>query len=338
MTDLSTTYLGLQLANPLVPSASPLGAYMDNLRRMEDAGAAAVVLPSLFEEQLAQESAELDFLLSHGTYGGTEATSFDQGQFRFSPDAYLKHVRRAKAALGIPVIGSLNGVSAGGWIDYALQVERAGADALELNMYYLPTDPYLESVTIEQEYVDVVTEVVRQLHIPVAVKLSPYFTNVALMARKLDQAGAAGLVLFNRFVQPDIDLELVQLENRAALTTDVDPHALRLPLRWIGVLYGRVRANLAASGGVHAARDVAKLLMVGADVTMMTSALMCRGVEHLSIVRDTLRDWMDEHNYPSVRQLRGCLSQRAAALPASYQRAHYVRAVAAARAGGGLQS
>jgi dihydroorotate dehydrogenase (fumarate) len=331
MPDLSTLYLGLHLRNPLVPSASPLGASLDTLRRMEDAGASAVVLPSLFEEQIIGNSREEDFLLSHGTYSADEAiTYFDEPPgFRLTPDAYLEHIQRAKSALDIPVIGSLNGVSVGGWVSYAHEIEQAGVDALELNIYYVPTNPHLEAPAIEREYVDVLNAVVRRVTIPVAVKLSPYFTNVASIASKLDQAGASGLVLFNRFYQPDIDLDTLTLVSEPSLTSPNDGQALRLPLCWIGILYGRLQASLAASSGVFAARDVVKLLMVGADVTMMASALMRHGVEHLSTVREGLEDWMDQHGYASVRQLRGSMSQQAMTFPSAFERAQYVRSVAA---------
>jgi dihydroorotate dehydrogenase (fumarate) len=298
---------------------------------MEDAGAAAIVLPSLFEEQIVTQSRELDYLMSHGTYSTAEALTYfeDTPPYRLDPDAYLEHVRRAKSSLHIPVIGSLNGVSVGGWTSYAREIAEAGADALELNMYYVPTDPYLESATIEQECVDLTAEVVRAVGIPVAVKIGPFFTNVALLARKLDQVGAAGLVLFNRFYQPDIDLDSRQVVSQPSLTGANDSQALRLPLCWIGVLYGRVRASLAASGGVQAGRDVVKLLLAGADVTMLASALMRYGVDHLTTVKETLEEWVSAHGYASLRELRGSMSQQAMTFPSAFERAQYVRAVAA---------
>ncbi len=330
MTDLSTTYLGLHLDNPLVPSASPLGRSLDTLRCMEDAGAAAVVLPSLFEEQINHETRELDYFLTHGTYSYSEALTFfpDPQLFRLAPHEYLEHVRRAKAALAIPVIGSLNGVSTGGWVSYAREIEQAGADALELNFYFVPTDPYLEGATIEQECLGLLRDVRREVGIPVSVKLSPYFTNVAFMARQLDEAGAAGLVLFNRFYQPDVDLDNLEIVPRPTLSSPAEPQALRLPLCWIGILHGRVRANLAGSSGVHSAQDVLKLLMVGADVAMMASALLRNGVEHLATVKRDLACWLDEHEYTSVRQMKGSMSQQAVTFPAAFERAHYVKAVA----------
>ena len=333
MADLNTTYLGLRLASPLVPSASPLAANLDTVRREEDAGAGAIVLPSLFEEQLLDEVDELDFLLAHGSYSHAEASTYlpEPATFTFGADQYLEHVQRAKAAVDVPIIGSLNGVSRGAWTDYARAIEQAGADALELNIYYLPTDPDLPSRDIEQEYVDLLREVARSLRIPVAVKLSPFFTNLAGIATQLDRAGARGLVLFNRFNQPDLDLERLEVVPRADLSTAADPSALRLPLRWIGLLYGRVEASLAGSGGVHSAEDALKLLMVGADVAMLASALIQHGVGRLAEIRCDLERWLDEHEYASVRQLRGSLSQRSAALPAAFERVQYVRAVSSLR-------
>jgi dihydroorotate dehydrogenase (fumarate) len=330
MSDLSTTYLGLHLDSPLVPSASPLCGTLDNLRRMEDAGAAAVVLPSLFEEQINHESRDLDFFLNHATYSFAEAQTFfpEPGAFRLTPAAYLEFVRRAKAALSIPVIGSLNGVSSGGWVSYAQEIEQAGADALELNVYFVPTDPYQPGSAIEQDYVDLLRDVAREVSIPVAVKLSPYFSNLANVALRLTESGAAGLVLFNRFYQPDVDLDTMEIVPRPTLSTPRETQALRLPLSWIGILYGRVRASLAGSSGVHSARDVLKLLLVGADVTMMTSALMSKGIDHLATVRRELEEWMLEHEYASVRQLKGSMSQQSVSHPAAFERAHYVRAVA----------
>jgi dihydroorotate dehydrogenase (fumarate) len=327
--DLSTVYLGLRLSNPLVPSASPLSRDLDGLRRMEDAGAAAVVLPSLFEEQIVHESHELDFFLTHGTYSFSEALTYfpEPHHFHLTPEQYLEHLRRAKEALSIPVIGSLNGVSNGGWIDYAGLIEEAGADALELNLYFIPTDPALSSVQIEDEFVDVLTAVKASVDIPVAVKLSPYFTNLAALAQRLDTAGADGLVLFNRFQQPDVDLELLEIVSRPTLSPAGDEQSLRLPLCWIGILDGRVRASLAASSGIHSAADVLKLLMVGADVTMLASELMLNGVDRLAAIHGELTTWLLEHEYTSIRQLQGSLSQRSVAFPATFERTHYVRAV-----------
>jgi dihydroorotate dehydrogenase (fumarate) len=327
MADLATTYLGLTLRNPLVPSASPLSRSLDNLRRMEDAGAGAVVLHSLFEEQIEYESRELDHYLVDGAESYAEALTYfpEPADYLLTPERYLDHVRRAKAALGIPVIGSLNGVSRGGWVRYAREIEQAGADALELNVYALPTDPRLPSAEIEQTYVDLLLAVRQQVRLPVAVKLSPFFTNVAAMAHRLAEAGAAALVLFNRFYQPDLDLEALEVVPRATLS---GPDALRLPLRWIAILYGRVPADLAATGGVRTAEDALKALMAGAAVTMLASELLVNGIDRLRAIRRDLLAWLEEHEYDSVAQLRGSMSQRAVAFPAAFERAHYLRLVA----------
>jgi dihydroorotate dehydrogenase (fumarate) len=327
--DLSTSYLGFKLANPLIVSASPLGHSLDNLEQMEDAGAAAVVLPSLFEEQILHESHELDYLMSHGTYSYAEAlTHFPEPpRLELTPDQYLEHVKRAKAALRIPVIASLNGVSNGSWLEYAGLIQDAGADALELNVYFIPTDPFLSSLAIEDELLDVLGAVKHAVRIPIAVKLSPYFTNLASLAHRLDLAGADGLVLFNRLQQADIDLELLEIVHRPTLSPVGDEQSLRLPMNWIGILDGRVRASLAASSGIHTAADVLKLLMVGADATMLASELMINGIDRLHSIRQDLSDWLVEHEYTSVRQLKGSLSQRNAAFPASFERTQYVRAV-----------
>lgn len=327
--DLSTTYLGMPLNNPLVVSANPLGRSLDNLQRMEEAGAAAVVLPSLFEEQINHESHELDFFLTHGTYSYAEALTYfpEPHGFELTPAQYLDHLRRAKATLDIPVIGSLNGVSNGGWINYARLMQDAGADAVELNLYFVPTDPRLSSQAIEDEFLEVVNAVKASVTIPVAVKLSPYFTNLSALAQRLDAAGADGLVLFNRFQQPDVDLELLEIVPRPTLSPVGDEQSLRLPLCWIGILDGRVRCSLAASSGIHTATDVLKLLMVGADVTMLASELMLNGIDRLCSIQAGLVDWLVEHEYTSIGQLQGSLSQRSVSFPAAFERSHYVRAV-----------
>lgn len=327
--DLSTTYLGLKLNSPLVVAANPLGRSLDNLKRMQDAGAAAIVLPSLFEEQIVNESHELDFFLAHGTYSFAEALTYfpEPHQFELTPDQYLTHLQRAKTTLDIPVIASLNGVSNDGWTDFARLMESAGADALELNVYFIPTDARLSSQTIEDELVDVLWSVKSHVRIPVAVKLSPYFTNLSALAHRLDMAGANGLVLFNRFQQPDIDLESLEIVTRPTLSTADDQQSLRLPLCWIGILDGRVHCSLAASSGIHGAADVLKLLMVGADVTMLASELIVNGIDRLGAMRQELSDWLVAHEYASIRQLQGSLSQRNVAFPAAFERTHYVRAV-----------
>jgi dihydroorotate dehydrogenase (fumarate) len=321
--DLSTTYLGLTLRTPLVPSASPLSEEIDNIKRMEDAGASAVVLHSLFEEQMVQERVELYDRLTQGTESFAEAlTYFPQPpQFHLGPEEYLNHIRKAKAAVSIPVIASLNGTSVGGWTSYAKQMQQAGADALELNIYYLPTDMELSVDEIEQRYVDILTAVKSVATIPVALKLGPFFSNMARMARRLDQAGANALVLFNRFYQPDIDLEALEIRPHVLLST---PQALRLPLTWIGILYGRIRANMAATSGIHHATDVLKMLMVGADVAMLCSVLLRHGIERIRLIEQGMRQWMEEHEYESVQQMKGSMSQQNCANPAAFGRALYI--------------
>ena len=324
MTDLTTDYLGFTLSSPLVASASPLCEDLDNLRRLEDAGAAAVVLHSLFEEQLARESEVLDRALSAGTDSHAEALSYfpDLASYNLGPEGYLEHVRKAKAALGIPVIASLNGVSSGGWVDYARKMEQAGADALELNVYFIPTDAHLTGAAVEQQYCDLVRDVRAAIRIPLAVKVGHQFTAFANMARRLEEAGAGALVLFNRFYQPDLDVENLEVVSALSLS---QPYELLLRLHWVAVLYGRLQADLAVTGGVHAAGDVLKAMMAGANVAMMTSTLLRSGIGHLTAVRQELAAWLNEHEYESVRQMRGSLSQRSTANPEAYERANYVK-------------
>lgn len=324
--DLSTTYLGLKLRTPLVAAASPLSEEIDTIKQMEDNGASAVVLYSLFEEQLRQDSAELAQHLEHGTFSTPEALTYfpEPEEFRLGPEEYLEHIAEAKRAVKVPIIASLNGSSAGGWTQYAKAIQEAGADALELNIYYIPTDLEQTSVEIEQNYLDILKAVKASVTIPVAVKLSPFFTNFANMAHRLDQAGANGLVLFNRFYQPDIDLESLEIRPNILLST---PMAMRVPLRWIALLYGRVRAKLAATSGIHRASDVLKMLMAGADVTMLCSALLRHSVRQLGVVERDLVAWMEEHEYNSVTQLKGSLSQKNCADPSAFERAQYMRAI-----------
>lgn len=329
--DLTTQYLGLKLRNPLVPAACPLCDDIDNLKRMEDAGAAAVVLPSLFEEQLRQDRAELNERLEQGTESYAEALTYfpEPEEYRVGPETYLEHIQQAKAAVGIPVIASLNGSTLGGWTDYAQQIQQAGADALELNIYAIPTDPDLPAAAIEDIYVQIVQAVKAQVTMPVTVKLSPFFTNFAHVAKRLDEAGADGLVLFNRFYQPDIDLEELEVVPNILLST---PMAMRLPLRWVAILYGRIQADLAASSGVHRATDAVKMIMAGASVATMASALLRHGIKHLTAVETELKQWMEEHEYESVAQMRGSMSQRNCPDPSTFERAQYMKALATFKA------
>jgi dihydroorotate dehydrogenase (fumarate) len=324
MIDLTTKYLGLTLKNPLVVSASPLSAEVGNIRRMEDAGASAVVLPSLFEEQIQVESNTLDHFLSQGTESFAESLTYmpDMAGYRLGPDGYLEHLSRTKQAVKIPVIGSLNGTSTSGWVGYAKKIEEAGADALELNIYFIPTDAEMSGGQVEQMYVDLVAQVKSSIHIPVAVKIGAYFSSLPNTAKRLDQAGANALVLFNRFYQPDFDLESLEVVPNLLLSTS---HELLLRLNWVAVLYGKVKADLAITGGVHSGLDVLKSMMAGASVAMMTSALLRNGIGHLATVQAELLKWMEEHEYESINQMRGSMSQRSVADPSAFQRANYVK-------------
>jgi dihydroorotate dehydrogenase (fumarate) len=322
--DLTTTYMGLPLKNPIVPSASPLSHSLEGMKRLEDAGAAAIVMYSLFEEQIVHESNELTHYMQYGTESFAESLSYfpAAAEYNLGPAEYLELIHRAKQALKIPIIGSLNGISTGGWIGYAKKMEQAGADALELNVYYIPVDPRHSGQDIEQRYIDLLKAVKGTVTIPVAMKLSPFFSSLANMATRLEEAGANGLVLFNRFYQPDIDLEALEVKPNVILST---PQAMRLPLRWIAVLYGRVRPSLAATSGVHTAEDVIKLLMAGADVTMMCSALLKHGPGHITQVLEAMNMWMLDHEYVSVSQMRGSMSQKSVANPEAFERANYMR-------------
>ena len=324
MIDLSTSYLGLLLKNPLVVSASPLGYELSNIRAMEDAGAAAVVLPSLFEEQLSLESHHLSRNLNRGAESFAEAISYfpDLDDYNIGPDRYLKLIREANAAVDIPIIASLNGSSAGGWVKFARQMEQAGAHALELNIYHLPMSPHLTGNEVEKQYCDLVESVRETVRIPIAVKLAPYFSSLPNMAQKLLQAGASALVLFNRFYQPDFDLESLQVTPTLTLSTSQE---LLLRLHWVAVLFGQLEVDLAVTGGVHAGQDVLKSMMSGARVAMMTSALLQHGIGHLYQVRVEMLDWMEEHEYESVRQMQGSMSRRSAANPEAFERANYIK-------------
>lgn len=328
MLDLSTTYLGLALKNPLVPSSSPLTRHIENIKKMEDAGAAAIVLHSLFEEQIISESQKLDFILSYGVESFPEALSYfpDVRSYNLGPDGYLEHIRRVKQAVSIPIVASLNGFSAGGWTEYARLIQEAGADALELNMYYIAADADQDSATVETMYVDLVREIKRVVTIPVAVKLGHHFTAFAHFAKRIVEAGANGLVLFNRFYQPDIDLDNLEVVPSVNLSSSYE---LRLRLRWVALLYGRVNADLAVTGGVHSAEDLIKSMMVGANVAMMTSALLQHGVPHLTQVLRNMDAWMTEHEYESVRQMQGSMSHRSVAHPAAFERSNYMQVLRA---------
>ena len=317
----------MTLRTPLVPSASPLSENLDNIKRMEDAGAAAVVMHSLFEEHISFERHQFLHHLSHGTESYPEALSYfpEMHELAVGPESYLDEIMAAKAAVSVPIIASLNGSTAGGWTDYARRIEEAGADALELNIYWIPTDPELTGAEVERRYLEIVSHVKRVVSIPVAVKLSPFFSNFANMATQLVEQGANGLVLFNRFYQPDIDLESLDVNPNLLLSS---PMAMRLPLRWIALLYGRLKADLAATSGIHTGRDVVKMLMVGADVTMLCSALIRRGIPYLTLIEQELAEWLEEHEYDSVEQLKGSLSQLKCPTPEAFERAQYVRGIA----------
>lgn len=326
MVDLRTQYMGLPLAHPVVASASPLSKDTDGIRRLEDGGAAAVVMFSLFEEQLRQERQALEILTRVGADSHAESASYFPPLAKFSvgPDRYLELIRRARESVQVPIIASLNGVSDEGWVEYAKQMQQAGAAAIELNVYFVPTDPALTGADVEQRYLDVLQAVKAVVTIPVAVKLSPFFSALANMAGRLERAGADALVLFNRFYQPDFDLE------QRRVTTDLQlSHVseMRLPLLWIAVLRGQVRASLAATTGVQTEIEIVKYLSAGADVVMSTSALLRHGPGQLAVLRDGLARWMDAHAFASVAQMKGSMSQRNAADPAAFERAHYVRAL-----------
>jgi dihydroorotate dehydrogenase (fumarate) len=324
MSDLSTKYLGLTLENPVVASASPLSESLDNIRRLEDHGIAAIVLPSLFEEQLNLESNALDADLSRGADIFPESLTYlpDLTNYNLGPDGYLELIRKAKAAVKVPIIASLNGVSQGGWTRYARDMEQAGADAIELNIYSLVTDPERTGVEVERDYCELVHTVKQSVRVPVAVKLSHFFSAMANFVRKLDGAGADALVLFNRFYQPDLDIETLEVVPSLTLSR---PAELLLRLHWIAILFKTVRADLAVTGGVHSADDVVKSVMVGARVAMMTSALLQNGIAHLDGVLRELARWMEEHEYESIRQMCGSMSQRNVPDPAAYERGNYMR-------------
>lgn len=323
--DLKTKYLGLNLKNPIVPSSSPLTSNVDTVKQLEDNGASAVVMASLFEEQITHESEAVDLFLMQGADSFSEALSYFPEPDEFQnkgAEEYLEKVTALKAAVDIPVIASLNGVSAGGWMDYAKKIEQAGADALELNIYYVPTDPRKSSADIEKMYLEDLKTVKSQVNIPVAIKMSPYFSAMANMAKQLDDAGADGLVLFNRFYQPDLDLDALEVKPDLEFSR---PYDLRLPLRWLAILKPFVKASLAATSGIHDANGVLKALMAGADVTMLASVLMQKGVGQVATILSEMEHWMEEHEYSSVAQMKGSMSHASVAEPAAYERANYMK-------------
>ncbi len=322
--NLTTEYLGLKLKSPLVASSSPLTESLENIQRLEEAGAAAVVLPSIFEEQLTLESSAVDSDLSRGAESNAEGLSYfpDYEDFRYGQDVYLSQIRRAKSACSFPILASLNGATASGWVRFAKEIQQAGADALELNTYSLATGSSATSATIEQGIVDLVRQVKSATSIPVAVKLSPQYTSIPHLAMELDRAGADGLVLFNRFYQPDFDIENLDVRPKLVLSR---PDELLLRLHWIAILYGDVRADLAVTGGVHSAEGVLKSIMAGAQVAMTTSSLLAKGITHLTTMQTDLIRWMEEHEYESIHQMRGSLSRRAVPDPSAFERGNYIK-------------
>jgi len=324
MVDLTTNYLGLKLKHPVVPSASPLSESLDKIKRLEDAGAAAIVMYSLFEEQIVGESHLLDHYLSYGAESFAEALDYfpEMDSYNIGPHAYLDLLRRAKESVSIPVIGSLNGVSTGGWVEYARMIQEAGADALELNIYYIPTDPAMTGAEVEQMYLDVVHDVKANISIPLAVKVGPYFSSFANMAMRLAKAGADGLVIFNRFYQPDFDLDRLEVVPNLTLSS---PWELRTPIRWVSILYGKVPVDFAVTRGVHSYEDVLKGVMAGANVTMMAAELLRNGVNRIGTVVQEVAQWLEDHEYHSLQQARGSMSQRNVAEPAAFERANYMK-------------
>lgn len=324
MVDLRTTYLGLELKHPIVASASPLSENPDNIKRMEDAGAAAVVMFSLFEEQIKQEAAALEHYMSVGTESYAEALSYfpPMEEYRAGPDRYLEILYQASRSVDIPVIGSLNGITNEGWIEYAKKMEEAGAKGIELNIYYIPADLRVSGREVEQRYLDITRAVKSSVSIPVALKLSAYFSSLGYMAKQFDQAGADALVLFNRFYQPDLDIDNLEVEASLHLSSR---NQIRIRLLWIALLYGRIKASLAASTGVHTHVEVIKYLMAGADAVMTTSALLRNGIDYLTTLVDGLTKWMEQKGYDSVAQMKGSMSQKNVADPTAFERANYIK-------------
>ncbi len=326
MIDLTTKYMGLTLRNPIVPSASPLSADLDTVKRMAEAGAGAITLHSLFEEQIEFEAEALEHFLEHGAEQFAEALSYfpQVHEYRREPDEYVEHIRRCKEAVDVPIIASLNGVSPGGWTGYAQKFEEAGADAVELNVYFIPTNDGLMSYDVEDIYVKLLQDVKRRVHIPVAMKLSPYFSAMPHVASMLDAEGADALVLFNRFYQPDLDIENLTVTPNLQLSTPVE---MRLPMRWIAILYGRLDCSLALTSGIHSAEDVIKAVMVGADVANVCSVLLKKGPDYIQTLLAGVTTWMEEHEYESVAQMKGAMSHQSVAEPAAFERANYMKAL-----------
>lgn len=324
MVDLSTSYLGLTLKNPLIASASPLSQKVSTVQALEQKGVAAVVVYSLFEEQITMESIKLheDLMRTSDTFAEAHSGFPDLGLYRMGPEPYLDHLRALKNSVKIPVIASLNGVTPGGWIDYAQKIEQTGVDALELNIYTLATDPDKTSAQLEDTYIDLVSNLRQRMSIPLAVKLSPFFTALPNFAKKLVQAGANGLVLFNRFYQPDFDLENLEVIPHLVLSNS---NELRLPLRWIAILYGRIKADLALTSGIHTSEDVLKSLMAGASVVMVASELLQNGIDQATKLIADMQSWMETHEYESVKQMKGSMSQQAIADPALFERVNYMK-------------
>lgn len=324
--DLTTKYLGMTLKTPLVASASPLSEDIDKIKKLEDAGIGAVVLHSLFEEQIRLEQEEYNYHTTQGTEAFAESLSYfpEVEDYKLGPELYLEHIQKAKTAVNIPIIASLNGSSLGGWTDYAKEMESAGADAIELNIYYIPTEFDMAGPEIEQQYIDILKAVKEAVKIPVALKLSPFFSNFSNMAKRFDEAGADALVLFNRFYQPDIDLDEYEVTPNLLLSQS---NAMRLPMRWIAILKDNIKADLAATSGIHTGTDVIKMLLVGANVTMLCSSLLKHGIDHVKNIEEHMKQWMREKEYNSVSELQGSMSQKKTADPASFERAQYMKAL-----------
>jgi len=324
--NLKTNYLGLELKNPLVASASALSKKPSYVKRMEDAGVSAVVMYSLFEEQITHDSLAFNYFMERGTEQFAEALDYfpDLDRYNVGPDQYLERIRRNKEATEIHIIGSLNGVSNSGWIDYAKKIEQAGADALELNTYYIPTNPELTADQLEDNYIELVKTVCNSVKIPVAVKLSPFFTALPNLIVQLEKAGAKGMVLFNRFVQPNLDIENLEVNPTLQLSTSAE---LLLPLRWIALLFGRVNIDLALTTGIHTGEDLLKAIAAGASVGMVASEFVANGVERAREMLDEMEKWMTVYEYDSIKKLRGSMSQKHVENPAAFERANYMKAL-----------